>query len=63
MTRTELAQLNCSVNALAIGTPSPAEVFLVVAHQDAGFSIWSVSGQEVTTSAINQPPASPGRPI
>ena len=53
MTRTELAQLNCSVNALATGTLNPGEVFLVVAHQDAGFSIWSVSGQEVTASAFN----------
>jgi WD40 repeat protein len=60
MTRTELAQLNCSVNALATGTLSPGEVFLVVAHQDTGFSIWSVSGQEVTASAFNQPSVSPG---
>ncbi len=59
MTQTELAQLNCSVNALSSGALSPGEVFLVVAHQDAGFSIWSVSGQEVTTSAFDQPSANP----
>jgi WD40 repeat protein len=41
-TRTEIAQLGCSVTALATGPLSPGGSSLVIAHHGAGFSLWSV---------------------
>jgi len=43
-TRTEIAQLDCSVTAMATGPLGPGGSFLVVAHEGAGFSLWSVIG-------------------
>ena len=43
-TRTEIAQLGCSVTALATRPFGPSESSLVVAHHGAGFSLWSVIG-------------------
>jgi len=43
-TQTEIAQLGCSVTALATRRLGPSESSLVVAHQGAGFSLWSVIG-------------------
>ena len=43
-TRTEIAELGCSVTALATGPLDPGESSLVVAHAGAGFSLWSVIG-------------------
>jgi WD40 repeat protein len=40
-TRTEMAQLGCSVSALAVGPNRSAEASLLVAHVGAGFSLWS----------------------
>jgi WD40 repeat protein len=43
-TRPEIAELGCSVTALATGPLGLAESSLVVAHAGAGFSLWSVIG-------------------
>lgn len=43
-TRTEIAQLDCSVTAMATGPLGPGGSSLVVAHEGAGFSLWSVIG-------------------
>jgi hypothetical protein len=43
-TRTEIAQLGCSVTALATRQFGPGESSLVVAHHGAGLSLWSVIG-------------------
>ena len=40
--RIEIADLRCSVIALASGPLDPGRCSLVIAHQDAGFSVWSV---------------------
>ena len=44
-TRTEIADLRCSVSALASGPLDPGRCSLVVAHPGSGFSVWSVIGQ------------------
>jgi hypothetical protein len=41
-TQIEIAQLDCSVAALATGPLGPGESSLVVVHEGAGFSLWSV---------------------
>jgi hypothetical protein len=43
-TRTEIAQMGCSVTALATGPLGPSESSLVIVHHGAGFSLWSVIG-------------------
>ncbi len=40
--RTEMAELGCSVTALAAGPLGPGESSMVVAHAGARFSLWSV---------------------
>jgi hypothetical protein len=41
-TRREIAQLGCSVTALATGLSGHSEPCLVIAHKEAGFSFWSL---------------------
>ena len=41
-TRREIAQLGCSVTALATGLLGHRESCLVIAHKEAGFSFWSL---------------------
>jgi WD40 repeat protein len=41
-TRTEIARLGCSVTTLATGALDDGESSLVVAHEGAGLSLWSV---------------------
>jgi len=43
-TRTEIAQVGCSVTSLAAGVLGPGESSLVVAHEGVGFSLWSLTG-------------------
>ena len=42
-TGTEIAQVGCSVNALAAELPGPGESCLIIAHEGAGFSHWSIT--------------------
>ena len=44
-TRSEVTQVRCSVTALATGPLDTDSSCLVIVHQDAGFSVWSVTDQ------------------
>ncbi len=53
-TRAEIARVGCSVTALAIGSLDPGKSRLVIVHEGAGFSLWSVTrGSEELLPSIS----------